>query len=64
MPKSPLASQLCSNFGAMEQVFRVAVTHTLSLTDKTVLKIYTQKHNQHVMPVVFIICHCECHSLN
>lgn len=26
MPESPPASQLCSNFGAMEQEFRVAVT--------------------------------------
>lgn len=27
MPRSPPASQLCSNFGAMEQMFRVAATH-------------------------------------
>lgn len=27
MPRSPPASQLCSNFGAMEQMFRAAATH-------------------------------------
>ena len=65
MPRNPPASQLCSNFGALEQVFGVAVTHR-KLHPHTPLRqtqpysnSASQKHNQQVMPVVFTIHHCN-----